>query len=136
MASETSETSETSEGVGVRVDSAGRRRFSAGEKRRIVAEYSEASSQTERGVVLRRWGTYQQSVSRWRRKIADGTLEAGRTPKEFSSKDRKKLRTDLHLVEQRLNKARAENETLKELIRAQGKALGQHAETADSPKQV
>jgi len=57
-----------------RVDTAGRRVFSVAEKRQIVAEYGAAEDQTERGKVLRRWGTYQQNVSRWGREIEADTL--------------------------------------------------------------
>lgn len=117
----------------VRVDTAGRRRFGVEEKRQIVAEYEAAADQTGRGEVLRRWGTYQQNVSRWRREIGAGTL--GTKRKGQNPADQAKLRTELRRAEERLAKARAENETLKELIRAQGKALGLHAETTGSPAQ-
>ena len=119
--------------VETRVDTAGRRRFAVGEKRRIVEEYLAADGQTGRGVVLRRWGTYQQNVSRWRREIEAGTL--GTRSKGPDPKDQARLRLALRRAEERLVKVRAENETLKALIRAQGKALGLHAETADSPEQ-
>ena len=49
-------------------------------------------------------------------------------------KDQAKLWLELRRANERLDKARAENETLKELIRAQGKALGLHAETTGSPE--
>ena len=119
-------------GMETRVDSAGRRRFSVDEKRRVVAEYEGAEDQVGRGVVLRRWGTYQQNVSRWRGEIEAGTL--GTRKKGPDPKDQAKLRLELRRVEGRLVKARAENETLKKLIRVQGKALGLHAETVDSPE--
>ena len=118
--------------VETRVDTAGRRRFTLDEKRRIVAEYGAAVDQTGRGAVLRRWGTYQQNVSRWGREIEAGTL--GTKRKGPDPKDQAKLRLQLRRAEQKLEKARAENDTLKALIRAQGKALGLHAETADSPE--
>jgi transposase-like protein len=114
------------------VDTAGRRRFTVEEKRQIVAEYQAAGDGAGRGVVLRRWGTYQQNVSRWGREIEAGTL--GTKSKGPDPKDQAKLRLELRRAEERLAKARAENETLKELIRAQGKALGLHAVTADSPE--
>ncbi len=118
--------------VETRVDTAGRRRFTVDEKRQVVEEYSAAEDQTGRGGVLRRWGTYQQNVSRWRREIEAGTL--GTKRKGPDPKDQAKLRLELRRAEERLAKATAENDTLKELIRAQGKALGLHAETADSPE--
>ena len=119
--------------VEARVDTAGRRWFSVGEKRRIVAEYEAAADQRGRGEVLRRWGTYQQNVSRWRREIEAGTL--GTKRKGQNPADQVKLRQDLRRAEERLAAARAENETLKALVRAQGKALGLHAETTGSPEQ-
>jgi transposase-like protein len=115
------------------VDTAGRRRFTADEKRQIVEEYEAAEDQTGRGLVLRRWGTYQQNVSRWKREIEAGTL--GTKRKGPDPKDQAKLRLELRRGKERLAKERAENETLKKLIRAQGKALGLHAETADGPDQ-
>ena len=118
--------------VEARVDTAGRRRFTVGEKRQIVAEYQAATDSTERGVVLRRWGTYQQNVSRWGREIEAGTL--GAKSKGPDPKDQAKLRLELRRAQERLAKAEAENETLKELVRAQGKALGLHAETTGSPE--
>ncbi len=115
-----------------RVDSAGRRRFTVAEKRQIVDEYTGAADATERGAVLRRWGTYQQNVSRWRREIAAGTLGTkGKGPTPTSQAE---LRGKLRRSEQKLAKAKEEIATLKELVRAQGKALGLHAEAADSPE--
>lgn len=81
---------------------------------------------------MRRWGTYQQNVSRWGREIEAGTL--GTKKKGPDPKDQAKLRLELRRATERLAKAQAENETLKELVRAQGKALGLHAVTADSPE--
>jgi transposase-like protein len=118
--------------VEARVDTAGRRRFTVEEKRQIVAEYRAATDSVERGMVLRRWGTYQQNVSRWGREIEAGTL--GTKSKGPDPKDQAKLRLELRRAKERLAKAEAENETLKELVRAQGKALGLHAETTGSPE--
>ena len=115
-----------------RVDTAGRRVFSVAEKRQIVAEYAAAEDQTERGKVLRRWGTYQQNVSRWGREIEADTL-GKRKPKTVDPGEQAKLRVSLRRTEAKLVKAKAEIETLRELIRAQGKALGLHAETAGGP---
>jgi len=62
----------------VQVDSLGRRRFSTSDKHRVVAEYQAAETQTEKGEVLRRWGTYQQNISRWKSEIDRGTLGSKR----------------------------------------------------------
>jgi transposase-like protein len=118
--------------VEARVDTAGRRRFTVEEKRQVVAEYQAATDSVERGMVLRRWGTYQQNVSRCGREIEAGTL--GTKRKGPDPKDQAKLRLELRRAKERLAKAEAENETLKELVRAQGKALGLHAETTGSPE--
>lgn len=117
--------------VETRTDSAGRRKFTVGEKRQIVDEYTGATDQTGRGEVLRRWGTYQQNVSRWRREIEAGTL--GTKRKGPDPIPQEKLRQDLRRSEAKLKKAREEIATLKALIQAQGKALGLHAETVGSP---
>lgn len=117
--------------VETRVDTAGRRRFTVDEKREVVAAYRAAQDSTGRGAVLRRWGTFQQNVSRWTREVEAGTL--GTKSKGPDPKDQAKLRLELRRAELRLEKARAENETLKELVRAQGKALGLHAETVRNP---
>jgi len=119
------------EAVEVRVDTAGRRRFTVAEKRRIVEEYDLAVDSTERGMVLRRWGTYQQNVSRWKREITAGTL--GTKTKGPDPKDQARLRLELRRAQERLDKAKTRIETLEELVRAQGKALGLHAETAGNP---
>ncbi|MFV0259317.1 MAG: hypothetical protein ACK5PP_12820 [Acidimicrobiales bacterium] len=125
------ETATTGGVVEVRVDSAGRRSFTVAEKRQIVDEYSRAVDAAGRGAVLRRWGTYQQNISRWRREIAEGTL--GTKRKGPDPKSQAELRGKLRRSEEKLAKARAEIETLKELVRAQGKALGLHAERAGGP---
>jgi transposase len=118
--------------VEVRVDTAGRRRFTVEEKRLVVAEYRAAAGSVERGMVLRRWGTYQQNVSRWAREVEAGTL--GLKSRGPDPRDQAKLRLELRRARERLARAEAENETLKALVRAQGKALGLHAETTGSPE--
>lgn len=119
--------------VEVRVDTAGRRRFTVAEKQQVVGEYDLAVDSTERGMVLRRWGTYQQNVSRWKREISAGTL--GTKTKGPNPKDQARLRLELRRAQERLGKAKARIEALEELVRAQGKALGLHAETAGNPAQ-
>ncbi len=101
-----------------------RRRFTKAEKARIVAEYEAAVSSTERGIVLRRWGTYQQNVSRWTKEIAMATKpsKAAKTPPAEA-----KLVNQLAAAEAKLAKANAQVELLEELVTAQGKVLGLHA---------
>ncbi len=107
-----------------------RRRFTKAEKARIVADYEAAGSPTERGIVLRRWGTYQQNVSRWTKEIAMTTKpsKAVKLPPAES-----KLVNQLAASEAKLAKANARVELLEELVTAQGKVLGLHAKNAGSP---
>jgi transposase len=106
-----------------------RRRFTKAEKARIVAEYEAARSPTERGMVLRRWGTYQQNVSRWTKEIAMTTTpsKALKLPPAEA-----KLANQLAAAEAKLAKANAQVELLEELVAAQGKVLGLHAKNAGS----
>jgi len=107
-----------------------RRRFTKPEKARIVAEYESAASPTERGMVLRCWGTYQQNVSRWSKEIAMAT----RQPKAVKvSPAEAKLASQLAASEAKLVKANSRVELLEELVAAQGKVLGLHAKNAGSP---
>ena len=109
-----------------------RRRFTRVEKARIVAEYEAAGSPTGRGVVLRRWGTFQQNVSRWSKEIdmASKPAKAVKTSPEES-----RLAKQLAVAEARLVKANDRVELLEELVAAQGKVLGLHAKHAGSPPQ-
>lgn len=121
----------SSVGQSVRVDSLGRRSFSAADKQRIVAEYLAAGNQTEKGEVLRRWGTFHPNVSRWKSQINKGTLGSkAKGPKPASTKA---LGEKLRRSEAKLVKAKDRIATLEELVVAQGKVLGLHAKNADSP---
>lgn len=114
--------------VSTRVDAGGRRRYTIAEKEQIVEEFLAADGQTGRGVVLRRWGTFQQNVYRWRKQIDEGTL--GKKRKEPAGKNMDKVR--VRELEAQLEKARGKIGMLSELVEAQGKALGLHAKTVDS----
>ena len=115
----------------VKADTLGRRRFTTADKHRIVAEYQAAQTQTEKGEVLRRWGTYQQNVSRWKSQINKGTL--GTKTKGPTPESNKALGLKLRRSEARLAKAKQRIKDLEELVVAQGKVLGLHAKQADSP---
>lgn len=108
-----------------------RRRFTKQEKATIVAEYQAAEGSTERGMVLRRWGTFQQNVSRWAKEI-DMTAKQVKTVKTTPAEA--KLAKQLAAAEAKLAKANDEVELLTELVAAQGKVLGLHAKNAGSPR--
>jgi len=110
-----------------------KRRFTKTEKAQIVAEYGAAVSPTERGIVLRSWGTYQQSVSRWTKEIAMTTRSSKAVMKVSRSEAR--LVKQLAALEAKLVKANARVELLEELVVAQGKVVGLHAKNAGSPHQ-
>jgi transposase-like protein len=107
-----------------------RRRFTKPDKARIVAEYEAAASPTERGIVLRRWGTYQQNVSRWSKEIAM-TTKPSKTVKVSPAEA--KLANQVAASQAKLDKANARVELLEELVTAQGKVLGLHAKNVGSP---
>ena len=56
-----------------------RRRFSADYKRRIVAE-AEQCQHGELGALLRREGLSYAQIGKWRRAVAEGTLDKKRGP--------------------------------------------------------
>lgn len=103
-----------------------RRRFTKAEKAVIVAEYTAAGSSVERGMVLRRHGTFQQNVSRW-------TKELDMASK--LSQQEVRLAKQLAASEAKLAAANAQVELLEELVAAQGKVLGLHAKKPGSPHQ-
>jgi transposase-like protein len=109
-----------------------RRRFTKAQKAVIVAEYAAAETATERGMVLRQYGTFQQNVSRWTRELQMTTSKA--TASKTSAAEAK-LAKQLAVAEAKLAKANDEVELLTELVAAQGKVLGLHAKHAGSPPQ-
>ena len=112
-----------------RVKPAGRRRFTKAEKAQIIADYDAATTPTERGIVLRKWGTYQQNVSRWTKEqaVAKPDHEAHQTARE------NKLAKQLAETEKKLAASNDRVELLEELVEAQGKVVGLHAKNAGSP---
>ena len=106
-----------------------RRRFTKAEKAVIVAEYAAASSSVERGMVLRRHGTFQQNVSRWTKELNMTTKPAKAWPGQA------RLEKQLAAAEAKLVAANAQVELLEELVAAQGKVLGLHAKKPGSPRQ-
>lgn len=108
-----------------------RRRFTKAEKAVIVADYAAAATPAERGMVLRRHGTFQQNVSRWTKE-----LNVAAKPKTSKlSPGEVKLAKQLAAAEAKLAEAMSEVELLEELVAAQGKVLGLHAKHAGSPHQ-
>ncbi len=104
-----------------------RGRFTRNEKAQIIADYDQATTPTERGIVLRKWGTYQQNVSRWKRE--NQMSRPKRTPADT------KLAKQLATAEKKLAKATDRVNLLEELVEAQGKVLGLHAKNTGSPHQ-
>jgi len=86
---------------------AGRRRFSAAYKRRIVAE-AERCAPGEIGVLLRREGLYSSHLTKWRREFAAGAVDA--------SGHRAPGKEELREARQRLAKAERENHRLREQL--------------------
>lgn len=95
-----------------------RRRFSAGYKVRILAEY-DALSRSERGALLRREGLYTSLISEWRKQRDAGTKEGlaprpGRPPIDPLARDNARLREKVERLENDLARART-------VIEVQGK---------------
>lgn len=108
-----------------------RPRFTKNEKAQIIADYDQATTPTERGIVLRKWGTYQQNVSRWKRE--DQMTTKKRAPKP-SPTDTRLLKQNAAL-EKKLAASQDRVSLLEELVQAQGKVLGLHAKNSGSPSQ-
>ncbi len=115
-----------------RVEPAQRRRFTKAEKHQIVAEYDAASTPTEKGIVLRSWGTYQQNVSRWKRENQMTKPKQPAKPSQAETRLAKQLAT----AEKKLNASQDRVNLLEELVEAQGKVLGLHAKNTGSPSQA
>ena len=102
-----------------RVEVGSSRKYDTDEKKRIVAEYRAASDTTGRNAVLRRYGTFQQSMSRWGAQIDAGTLGVRAKPAKGRNKDKDRARA----LEKQLARSRERVATLEELVAAQGKVL-------------
>ncbi len=114
-----------------RVQPEGRRRFTKTEKHQIVAEYDAASTPTEKGIVLRSWGTYQQNVSRWKRENQMTKPKPAAKPSQAETR----LTKQLAVSEKKLAASQDRVGLLEELVEAQGKVLGLHAKNTGSPSQ-
>jgi len=95
-----------------------RRRFSAGYKMRILAEY-DTLSRDERGALLRREGLYTSLISEWRKQRDKGAEDAltprpGRPPLDPISRENARLREKVEHLEKDLARART-------VIEVQGK---------------
>lgn len=114
-----------------RVEPAQRHRFTKTEKAQIIAEYDAASNPTDRGIVLRSWGTYQQNISRWKRE--NRMTKPKQTTKPSPNEAR--LTKQLAKAQDKLAAANDRVDLLEELVEAQGKVLGLHAKNTGSPSQ-
>ena len=85
------------------VESAKRRRFSAGYKLRLLREADACSRPGEVGALLRREGLYSSLLSEWRKQREAGSLEALERPRGRKPADRR----DAEIAGPRLAPARA-----------------------------
>jgi transposase len=105
----------------------GPRRYSAGYKARVLAEY-EGLDKAGKGALLRREGLYSSLISAWREQRDRGALEAlakpaGREPADPRDRANVKLR-------RRVERLEGELDTARKVIEVQGKLsalLGQLA---------
>jgi transposase-like protein len=91
-----------------------RRRFSASDKRRILAAVDQASEPGEIGRILRREGIYHSLLSKWRQQRAEG-IELGLSEKARGAKgpsvkmlqeENRKLQRQKTRIEEELRRAR------------------------------
>jgi transposase-like protein len=95
-----------------------RRRYSAGYKQRILAEY-ESLDRAGKGALLRREGLYTSLISAWREQREQGAREAlgrpaGRPPADARDRELARLRRENERLTAQLDKART-------VIEVQGK---------------
>jgi len=97
-----------------KAEKAKRRKFSASEKRRILAAVDQASEPGEIGRILRREGLYHSQLSKWRRQRAEG-IELGLSEKARGVKgpsvktlqeENRKLKRRQARLEEELRRAR------------------------------
>lgn len=100
------------------VESAKRRRFSAGYKLRVVREADACARPGEVGALLRREGLYSSLLSEWRKQREAGSLEALERPRGRKPADRR----DAEIVglRRRAERAEAELEKARKVIEVQG----------------
>jgi transposase-like protein len=91
-----------------------RRRFSASDKRRILAAVDQASEPGEIGRILRREGIYHSLLSKWRQQRAEG-IELGLSEKargvkgpsvKMLQEENRKLQRQKTRIEEELRRAR------------------------------
>jgi transposase len=109
-----------------------RRRYSAGYKQRVLAEY-EAADRAGKGALLRREGLYTSLISAWREQRDQGALEAlgkpaGRSAGDARDRELARLRRDNERLAAQLDRART-------VIEVQGKlsALLDQLATSSDP---
>ncbi len=95
-----------------------RRRYSAGHKQRVLAEY-ESPDRAGKGALLRREGLYTSLISAWREQRDKGALAAlarpsGRAPADPVERENARLRRENERLTGQLDKART-------VIEVQGK---------------
>jgi transposase-like protein len=120
------------------VPMAERRRFTAGEKLRIIEEADRCTEPGEIGALLRREGIYSSYLSRWRRARDRGQLTAlglqQRGPKPATdvalAREVARLRHENERLQDRLERA----ETIIEVQKKLSQLLGQNREGNKSGK--
>ena len=100
------------------VESAKRRRFSAGYKLRLLREADACSRPGEVGALLRREGLYSSLLSEWRKQREAGSLEALERPRGRKPADRRDA--EIAGLRRRAERAEAELEKARRVIEVQG----------------
>lgn len=100
------------------VESAKRRRFSAGYKLRVLREADACSRPGEVGALLRREGLYSSILSEWRKQREAGSLEALERPRGRKPADRRDV--EIAGLRHRAERAEAELEKARRVIEVQG----------------
>ena len=117
-----------------------RRRFSAGEKLRILEEAEACTEPGEIGALLRREGVYSSYLSRWRRGREQGKLKAlsskKRGPKTPADKELAEEVVRLRRENKRLQARLEQAETIIEVQKKLSGLLGVSVETNGSSGQT
>lgn len=100
------------------VESAKRRRFSAGYKLRVLREADACVRPGEVGALLRREGLYSSLLSEWRKQREAGSLEALERPRGRKPADRRDA--EIAGLRRRAERAEAELEKARKVIEVQG----------------
>ena len=100
------------------VESAKRRRFSAGYKLRLLREADACSRPGEVGALLRREGLYSSLLSEWRKQREAGSLEALERPRGRKPAGRRDA--EIAGLRRRAERAEAELEKARRVIEVQG----------------